>query len=93
MVLPFSAVIALLMEKYCECLTKREILTKLFEQVRELIDGCGESRYTIAKATGISQGQLSSFMAGKKGLGRESLERLLDQPGYEIYVEKKGKDR
>lgn len=68
-------------------------MTKLFKQVQELIDGCGESRYAIAKATGISQGQLSSFMAGEKGLGHESLERLLDYLGYEIHVEKKRKGR
>ena len=68
-------------------------MTKLFKQVRELIDGCGESRYSISKSTGISQGQLSSFMAGEKGLGHESLERLLDHLGYEIQVNKKRKGR
>ncbi|HIE95670.1 MAG TPA: hypothetical protein EYQ63_01335 [Fuerstia sp.] len=66
-------------------------MTKLFDQVRELIAECGESRYSISKSTNIAQSQLSSFMAGDKGLGPDAMERLLDYLGYEIKVKKKRK--
>ena len=61
----------------------------LFDQVRDLISECGESRYSISKSTSISQSQLSSFMAGDKGLGHDAMERLLDHLGYEIQVKRK----
>ncbi|MGB4711365.1 MAG: helix-turn-helix transcriptional regulator [Fuerstiella sp.] len=68
-------------------------MSGLFTQVRSLIEDCGDSRYSISKATGISQPQLSSFMAGEKGIGPAALEKLLDYLGYEIRVVKKRKSK
>jgi hypothetical protein len=35
------------------------------DQLRKAIETCGESRYAIAKATGLEQSTLSRFMAGR----------------------------
>jgi len=64
---------------------------ELLKQIRELIEGSGESRYAISQQTGISQSQLSKVMAGKAGLSIEAAELLLDHLGYEIVVKKKRK--
>ena len=43
-------------------------LPTVSEQIRQLIDECGVSRYRIAKETGVSEPALSHFMSGKTGL-------------------------
>lgn len=48
----------------------------LTDQLRELIDGCGMTRYRIAQETGVSESLLSLFMAGKRGLSMETLDTL-----------------
>ncbi|MCA9074631.1 MAG: helix-turn-helix transcriptional regulator [Planctomycetaceae bacterium] len=65
--------------------------SELLEQIRELIQNSGKSRYVISKQTGISQSQLSKVMAGKAGLSIEAAEVLLDNLGFEIHVKKKRK--
>ena len=52
--------------------------TKLSDQLRQAIDGCGISRYAISKATAIGQDTLSLFMSGKRGLPMKTLDRLAD---------------
>ena len=64
-------------------------MCELLEQIRDTIEGSGQTRYAIAKATGGSQSQLSRFMAGTVGLSVESAELLLDYLGYEIQVKNK----
>jgi hypothetical protein len=54
------------------------------EQVRLAIDASGQSRYAICKATGIDQGQLSKFMAGKLGLSLDALDVLCAYLGLEV---------
>ncbi len=54
------------------------------EQVRRAIDASGQSRYAICKATGIDQGQLSKFMAGKLGLSLDALDVLCAYLGAEL---------
>ena len=44
---------------------------KLTDQLRRAIDGCGKSRYEIAKETGIDEATLSRFMHGKGGLSMD----------------------
>ncbi len=63
-------------------------MSQLNDQVRKLIDASGESRYALWKTTGISQGQLSDFMAGERGIGLEAMERLLRHLGHEIVIRK-----
>jgi transcriptional regulator with XRE-family HTH domain len=52
--------------------------TKLSEQIRQAVDNCGQTRYAIAKATGIDQSTLSRFMAGERGLPMKTLDTLAD---------------
>ncbi len=63
-------------------------MSELFEQVRQLINDSGESRYSIWQATGITQSQLSQFMAGNKGLSIEALELVIDHLGYFVELKK-----
>ncbi len=63
-------------------------MSQLNDQVRKLIDTSGKSRYAIWKETGISQGQLSDFMSGERGIGLEAMERLLKYLGREIVIRK-----
>ncbi len=72
---------------------RRTCVGSLFDQVRSIIRDSGESRYSIAKATGISQSQLSSFMAGTKGLGSDAMDTLLLHLGFEIQLKKIKKNK
>ena len=53
--------------------TKRPTMS---EQIRQAIRECGDSRYEIAKQTGLSQAALSRFMSGERGLPMKTLDRL-----------------
>ena len=58
----------------------------LSNQVRNAIKSCGMTRYAIAKATGVSEGGLSRFMAGTGGMTVETLDKLAEYLGLEIVV-------
>lgn len=66
-------------------------MSDILNQVRELIESSGQSRYAIWKATGIPQQQLSRLMMGQSGLSLDSLERLLQHLGHEIKITKRRK--
>lgn len=51
-------------------------MSKVYGALRRAIKTSEKSRYRLWKETGISQGHLSEFMAGTKGLSVESAERL-----------------
>ena len=51
---------------------------KLSDQVRHAIETCGQTRYAIAKATGISEATLSRFVSGDRGLPMKTLDLLAD---------------
>jgi len=57
---------------------------RLSDQVRRAVDACGASRYRISKATGLSQSQLSRFMAGHIGLSMHALDVLADVLGLDV---------
>jgi transcriptional regulator with XRE-family HTH domain len=57
---------------------------KLSDQVRRAVDNCGQTRYRIAKETGISEPTLSRFMSGERGLPMTTLDRLADHLGLDI---------
>jgi transcriptional regulator with XRE-family HTH domain len=65
----------------------------LWDQVRAAILASGQSRYRIAKETGVAQSQFCRLMRGKRGLGIESLERVADYLGLEIVVRPKRRQR
>jgi transcriptional regulator with XRE-family HTH domain len=56
--------------------TRRTTRPTVSEQLRRIIDGCGLTRYEIAKRTGVEQSQLSRFMAGERGLSTATLDAL-----------------
>lgn len=51
-------------------------MAPIYDDIRRAIKASKKSRYRLWQETGISQGQLSEFMAGEKGLSVEALERL-----------------
>jgi len=55
---------------------KRKV--KLSDQIRAAVDGSGLSRRQICRATGIDEGAMSRFMAGRVGLSLATLDRLAD---------------
>ncbi len=57
---------------------------KLSDQIRQAVDASGMSRYAICKASGIDQGGMSNFMAGKRGLSLAALDALADVLGLSI---------
>lgn len=59
----------------------------IYDDIRRAILASGKSRYRLWQETGISQGQLSEFMAGTKGLSVEALEKLADCLGLRITVQ------
>lgn len=59
---------------------------KVLDEIRTAIRTSGETRYRIAKETGISQAQLSRLMSGERGLSIEALELLADYLGLEIII-------
>jgi len=63
---------------------------KLGDQIRNAVDRCGQSRYAISKATGISQSTLTRFMSGERGLPMKTLDRLADYLDLNIVVGKQG---
>ena len=51
-------------------------MKSLTEQLRQAIDGCGLTRYQIAKATGIDESALAKFYNGTRGLSMDGLNAL-----------------
>ena len=49
---------------------------KLSDQLRRLIAQCGISRYEIFKRTGIDQGGMSNFMAGRRGIQLDNIDKI-----------------
>ncbi len=66
-------------------------MAKLHDQIRKAIIRSKKSRYALSKECGISEGQLSLFMKGRRGIGIDALERLADCLEYEITIKPKQK--
>ena len=67
------------------CLTIRQVLCynsimveAFSERLRRAIRESGESRYAISVRTGIDQASLCKFIQGQRGLGMDSIDRLMD---------------
>lgn len=63
----------------------------LTDQIRAALADCGETRYRVAKNTGLSEPQLCRFAAGQ-GLSLPAIDALAEYLGLEIVVRGKGKD-
>ncbi len=70
-------------------------MTKLTftEQLRKIIDECGESRSQICKATGLDEGNMSRFMRLGVGLNTSSIDLLCDHLGLRLTAISKAKKR
>ena len=66
---------------------------RLLNQIRDAIGASGESRYRIAKETGIAESVLSRLMSGKRGLSIDALETLADYLGLDIVMRPKRRRR
>ena len=57
------------------------------DQIRDVVNASGLSRYAICKAIGFNQGAMSRFMSGKGGMSLETLDRLAELLGLSIVAE------
>ncbi len=65
---------------------------RLSDQIRQAVATCGQTRYAISKATGISEATLSRFVNGERGLPMTTLDTLTDYLELNITAAKrKGK--
>ena len=69
----------------------------LTDQVRHIVVNCGQTRYQIWKATGISEATLSRLVSGGRFLSPTALDTLAEYLGLRIVADtpqskaKKGK--
>jgi transcriptional regulator with XRE-family HTH domain len=61
------------------------------DDIRAAIKGSGLSQMEIANAAQTSRPNLNAFLAGRRGLGVETLSRIAQVLGYEIVLKRKGK--
>ena len=71
-------------------MAKKNERIKLSEQVREAINGCGETRYQICKATGLDNATLCRFVSGERGLSMTALDTLAEYLELDIISRRKG---
>ena len=64
-------------------------MSQVYKELRKAIRASEKTRYSLWQETGIDQGQLARFMAGKGGLSVENLEKLVKALGLEIIVRPK----
>ena len=66
----------------------------LTEQLRQAILTSGQTRYVIAKATGVGQDTLSRFIHGERGLSMDAMDAVGQYLGLQLVAPpraKKGK--
>ncbi len=68
-------------------------MNEILQEIREAIHQSGQTRYSISKATGIDQAQLSKLMKGKAALSLKSLERLAEFLDLEIIIRPRRKGK
>jgi transcriptional regulator with XRE-family HTH domain len=61
----------------------------LLGSLRAAIKSSGQSRYQIAKATGVAESVLSRFMSGERGLSIETAERIAAHLGLEVVLRRR----
>lgn len=59
------------------------------DQFRDAVLNAGETRYAIAKATGISESILSRFVHGKSGLSMDYMDRIAAHLNLELVTKPK----
>lgn len=66
-------------------------MSKVLDHVCNAVRDSGQSRYAIAKATGIPQSQLSRLVNKQQALSIDTLEILADHLGLELILRPKRK--
>jgi plasmid maintenance system antidote protein VapI len=60
----------------------------LTEQLRQAVLNCGQSQYTICKATGIDKTALFRFVTGERGVSCAVMDTLGEYLGLRILADK-----
>jgi plasmid maintenance system antidote protein VapI len=68
-------------------------MASVTQSLRQALEGCGESRYAVSKATGIPESTLSRFVAGGKPLRGENIDKLSNYLGLVLVPKRPGKTR
>jgi transcriptional regulator with XRE-family HTH domain len=69
-------------------------MTPAAQQLRNAITQSGQSRYAIAKATGVEQSTLSRFMSGERtGMTLDTAHLLAQHLGYDLTLTPKKRTR
>jgi transcriptional regulator with XRE-family HTH domain len=63
-------------------------MKSISEQVRRAILNCGTTRYALSKASGVSQGMLSRYVAGEREMTLRTLDRLAPFIGITVTFKK-----
>jgi len=66
---------------------------KMADQIRQVIDDSGLTRYRISKETGIDESALAKFYNGHRGLSMDALDRLSEYLGLRIVMDRKPKKK
>jgi len=66
-------------------------MARLLKTIRKAVRESGQTRYAIAKGTGLSAAQLSRLENDKGGLSVGAVEAIADHLGLEIIVRKRAK--
>ena len=61
---------------------------KFTDQLRAIVEGCGKSRYQIAKETGVDESTLSRFVHGERCLSGKALDAVGACLGLKVVMEK-----
>ena len=72
---------------------KRKQPLMLTDQLRHLVENCGQTRYRIAKATGISEPTLCRLVSGERFLSPKALDTLGAYLGLKIVTDKAHKKK
>ena len=64
--------------------------TSLSSQLRAAVSASGMTRRQISERLGVTEGLLSHFMAGRKGLSLPVIDRLAAVLGQELVTRRKG---
>ncbi len=61
------------------------------EQLRQAVAGCGETRYRVAKDSGVDYSVLLRFVADERGITLDTAGKLCDYLGLELRPIRKGR--
>ncbi len=61
-------------------------MSKILDTIKQAILDNGQSRYAIARESGLSEAALSRLMSGKRGLSIDATEKLADTLDLDIII-------